>query len=149
MGSREESIQKFLVNKFAYLADKVKVSRDRRMWADAPQDKLEEVLRYAQDELDFAHLATMTGLDETANFAFIYHLTRNDGVMLSVKITVPKDRAVIKTVTDRFPGAEIYEREVVDLLGVKVEGLAEGRRYPLPDDWPAGEYPLRKDWRKK
>jgi membrane-bound hydrogenase subunit beta len=24
--------------------------------------------------------------------------------------------------------------------------LPEGFRYPLPDDWPANQYPLRKDW---
>ena len=49
---------------------------------------------------------------------------------------------------DRFPAAEIYERELIDLLGAKVAGLPEGKRYPLPDDWPAGEYPLRKDWKQ-
>jgi Ni,Fe-hydrogenase III component G len=35
----------------------------------------------------------------------------------------------------------------VDLLGIKVNGLASGHRYPLPDNWPKGEYPLRKDWK--
>ncbi len=54
---------------------------------------------------------------------------------------------MLKTITDYFSSAEIYERELVDLLGVRVEGLKEGKRYPLPDDWPAGQYPLRKDWK--
>jgi Ni,Fe-hydrogenase III component G len=35
----------------------------------------------------------------------------------------------------------------MDLLGAQVEGLPAGRRYPLPEDWPQGEYPLRKDWK--
>ena len=35
----------------------------------------------------------------------------------------------------------------MDLLGIKVNGLAEGQRYPLPEDWPKGDYPLRKDWK--
>ena len=34
----------------------------------------------------------------------------------------------------------------MDLLGFQVQGLTEGSRYPLPDVWPAGQYPLRKDW---
>jgi len=54
---------------------------------------------------------------------------------------------VIKTITDIFPPADIYERELEDLLGAKVDGLGDGKRYPLPDDWPKGEYPLRKDWK--
>jgi membrane-bound hydrogenase subunit beta len=148
MGNREESIQKFLVTKFAFLADKVRVQRDRRIFADVPKEKLEDVLKYAMKELDFVFLCTMSGLDEGENLSFIYHLTRQDGVILSLKISVPKTNPVIKTVTDYFKGAEIYEREVMDLLGAKVEGLPEGKHYPLPDDWPEGQYPLRKDWKK-
>jgi len=35
----------------------------------------------------------------------------------------------------------------MDLFGAKVEGLPEGPRYPLPDDWPKNQFPLRKDWK--
>lgn len=145
---REESIKKFLTGKFAFLADKVRIQRQRRIFADVPADNFFGVLDYAIKELDFVFLCTITGLDEGENLSFIYHLTRQDGVKLNLKISVPKTNPVIKTVTDRFPGAEIYEREVMDLLGARVEALAEGRRYPLPDNWPAGQYPLRKDWHK-
>jgi len=31
-------------------------------------------------------------------------------------------------------------------LGVRIQGVADGNRYPLPDGWPEGQYPLRKDW---
>lgn len=148
MGNREESIKKFLTGRFDFLADKVRVQRDRRVFADVPKERLEGVLKYAMDELEFVFLCTISGLDEGENLSFIYHLTRQDGVILSLKISVPKNNPVIKTVTDYFKGAEIYEREVMDLLGAKVEGLLEGRRYPLPDDWPSDEYPLRKDWKK-
>ena len=54
---------------------------------------------------------------------------------------------MFKTVISYFPDAEIYEREVVDLFGVTIEGLPPGNSYPLPDDWPKGQYPLRKDWK--
>lgn len=149
MTKKEERIQSDLVSKFSFLADKVKVQRERRIFADVPSRKFREVLEYAVKEMDFIFLCTMTGFDEGDNLAFMYHLTRYDGVILNLKITAPKDNPVIKTITDLFRGAEIYEREVVDLLGARVEGLPEGKRYPLPDDWPEGEYPLRKDWKKK
>lgn len=146
--TKEERIQKDLVEKFGFLADKIKVQRERRIFADVPAQNFRAVLEYAIKELDFVFLCTMTGLDEGDNLAFMYHLTRQDGVMLNLKITAAKANPVIQTVTDIFRGAEIYEREVMDLLGAKVEGLPEGKRYPLPDDWPEGEYPLRKDWKK-
>ena len=46
-----------------------------------------------------------------------------------------------------FPGAEPYERELADMFGIKIDGLKPGRRYPLPDDFPADQHPLRKDWK--
>ena len=62
-------------------------------------------------------------------------------------MNIPKDKAVIKTITPLFLSADPYERELIDLLGIQVDELAPGRRYPLPDNWPAGQYPLRKDWK--
>jgi len=101
---------------------------------------------YAVKEQGFSFLCTITGLDEGEYLSFIYHLAGKDGVVLNIKTKALKDKESIKTVTGYFPSAAIYERELIDLLGAKVEGLPEGIRYPLPDDWPAGQYPLRKDW---
>jgi Ni,Fe-hydrogenase III component G len=69
------------------------------------------------------------------------------GIMLNIKIYAPKTEPVIPTITEMFPSAEIPEREVEDLLGAKVKGLAPGRRYPLPEDWPQNDHPLLKDWK--
>ena len=148
MATKEEKIQDDLIYKFDFLAGSVRVQRARRIFADVPAAKLREVLEYAVRNLEFVFLCTMSGLDEGEVLSFIYHLTRQDGIILSLKISVPKSEPVIRTVTDYFKGAEIYEREVMDLLGAKVEGLPEGNRYPLPDDWPKDQYPLRKDWKK-
>ena len=147
--TKEEKIQSDLIAKFKYLDGKVRVQRARRIYAEVDYANFRSVLEYAVKELDFEFLCTMTGLDEGENFSFMYHLTRQDGVILSIKTSIPKNKPELKTITDLFKGCEIYEREVVDLLGVKVGGLPEGRRYPLPDDWPEGEYPLRKDWSRK
>jgi Ni,Fe-hydrogenase III component G len=146
--NREESIQKFLVTKFPFLEGKTRLQRARRVYADVDYSDFRQVLEYAVKELDFVFLCTMTGLDEGENFSLIYHLTRQDGVILSISTRIPKNKPVLKTITDIFKGCEIYEREVVDLLGIQVEGLPPGKRYPLPDDWPEGQYPLRKDWSK-
>ena len=94
------------------------------------------MLEYAGQKLGFRHLCAITGLDEGANLAAIYHLASDDGVMLNVRTSVPKDKPVLMTVTGLYPCAEIYEREMVDLLGFKVEGLTMANRYPLTDDWP-------------
>ena len=147
--THEESIVQNLVGKFAYLAGRVQVQRVRRIIASVDQGQFEEVFTYAQRELQFSVLCTITGLDEGPTMGFIYQMARADGIVFSLKFSVPKDKPVIQTMTRYFPPADIYERELMDLLGAQVEGLGPGNRYPLPDDWPKDEYPLRKDWKAK
>jgi membrane-bound hydrogenase subunit beta len=144
----EEKIIQDLLGKFNYLEGKIKFPRPRRLFIEVSEEKLFDVLQYLHDELKFAQLCTITGLDEGPLLGVMYHLAQNSGgLVLSVKTVVQRDTPVIKTVTNIYPAAEIYERELADLLGFKVEGLGQGLRYPLPDDWPVGQYPLRKDWK--
>jgi membrane-bound hydrogenase subunit beta len=143
----EENIKQQLIEKFSYLADKITVARIRRLFALVPSANFDEVFNYAVDKLGFVILATITGLDEGPTLGFIYHLARENGIALSLHISVPKEKPVINTISTRFPAADAYERELVDLFGAQVRGLPPGNRYPLPDDWPAGQFPLRKDWK--
>jgi membrane-bound hydrogenase subunit beta len=145
--TNEENIQNELVNRFAFLKDRVRIQRERRIYADVPYENFDKVFQCAIKDLKFSLLCTITGFDEIQTFGFMYHLARPAGITLNLKTNVPKEKAAIRTVTGYFPNADIYEREIADLFGVKVEGLAPGKRYPLPDDWPRGSYPLRKDWK--
>jgi Ni,Fe-hydrogenase III component G len=97
--------------------------------------------------MHFDAICAITGMDIVDRYAIMYHLNRQGSIVLNLRIYTGKDNPVIKTVTLFFPGAEMYEREMMDLLGIKVEGLPEGGRYPLPDNWPKDEHPLRKDWK--
>jgi membrane-bound hydrogenase subunit beta len=146
--SEEENIQLELVRKFDCLKDKVRIQRVRRIFAHTPAEKLPEVFDYVVKTMKFGILAAITGLDEGPTLGLIYHLARENGIVLNLSTSVPKEKAVLKTITSYFPAADVYEREVIDLLGFKIEGLPPGSRYPLTDDWPAGQYPLRKDWNK-
>ena len=147
MPDREIKITQDLINRFPYLNDKVRVQRDRRILTEVDYGNFKEVFEYAIRELKFIFLCTITGLDETEKISLIYHIARQDGIMLNIKTSVAKTNPVLKTIIEYFPSAQIYERELEDLLGVKVEGLPAGKRYPLPDDWPKRQYPLRKDWK--
>ncbi|MFH1190419.1 MAG: NADH-quinone oxidoreductase subunit C [Candidatus Omnitrophota bacterium] len=145
--TKEESILQELVRRFPSMQAAAKVQRIRRIIAETDHGSFEEVLVYAIRDLGFSFLCTITGLDEGQTLGFIYHVARTDGITLSLKFSVNKDKPAIRSMIKYFPGAEIYERELMDLLGAEVEGLGEGNRYPLPDDWPKGDHPLRKDWR--
>ncbi|MBM3296072.1 MAG: NADH-quinone oxidoreductase subunit C, partial [Candidatus Aminicenantes bacterium] len=46
-----------------------------------------------------------------------------------------------------IPGALFYERELQDMFGLVIDNIPDARPLILPDDWPEGQYPLRKDWK--
>jgi NADH:ubiquinone oxidoreductase subunit C len=115
-------------------------------WIEVSYDQFMITLDQAVKKDGYTHLCAITGLDEGAELGFIYHLSKPSGEMLNLHTRLSKDAGVLKSIREYFPGGVIYEKELVDLLGAKVEGLPEGVRYPLPDDWPSDQHPLRKDW---
>jgi NADH:ubiquinone oxidoreductase subunit C len=145
--SVEENLKHKLESRFPHMKDTVVVQRTRRMSADVAQERFFEVFDYLINEMQFTHLCTITGMDEVESFGIIYHLSREGEIVFSLRIHISHDNPKIKTVTGYFLEADAYERELNDLLGIEIEGLAPGHRYPLPDNWPKEDHPLRKDWK--
>lgn len=143
----EQKMLDELAGKFPAMAASIRIARERRVFADAPHDQFRDVFAFAIGSLGFDQLCTITGVDEKENLAFLYHLARPDGVVFTLRTFVPKSNPVTHSITEWFPGGALYEREIEDLLGARFEGLPPGKRYPLPDDWPSGQFPLRKDWK--
>jgi len=143
----EETIKAALLQKFPQLEGKCEIIRQRRITLEVDRSRLIELLNFSFRELKFNILCTITGLDVGDDLQFIYHIANKEGIVMNVKANAPKTDPVISTVLGIYNGATFYERELEDLLGAKVEGLPEGRHYPLPDNWPKGQYPLRKDWK--
>jgi len=143
----EETIKAALLQKFPQLEGKCEIIRQRRITLEVDRSRLIELLNFSCSELKFNILCTITGLDVGDDLQFIYHIANKEGIVMNVKTNAPKTDPVISTVLGIYNGATFYERELEDLLGAKVEGLPEGRHYPLPDNWPKGQYPLRKDWK--
>ncbi len=145
--SLEEEVKNALAGRFAELDGKVEIRRQRRIDAAIPSSSVIDIIVYAKGDLGFDHICAITGLDIDQEFQIIYHISNAKGIVLSLKVSIPKNYPVIKTVTDIFNGAVFYERELESMFGVKVEGLPQGRRYPVPEGWPEDQHPLRKDWK--
>lgn len=145
----EEIIVQNITDNFKSLKESsFNIPRERRITAEIPSDMILDVIKYANQKLAFTMLCAITGLDLGKDLQVIYHLANEHGIVLNLKTTVPKEKAVIETVTGIFQGASFYERELIDMFGFTVNNIPPGYRYPLPDDWPEGQYPLRKDWKQ-
>lgn len=66
-----------------------------------------------------------------------------DSSRLRVIVGVPGPDSTMPTITSVYPGADFYEREAFDLLGVSFEGHPDLTRILLPDEWEG--HPLRKE----
>lgn len=122
------------------------VQRKNRVWAEIEPARLPDAMAWLKAQ-GFNHLATVTGFDEGENLGAYYHVT-DTHMLVNLKVKTPRANPVLPSVLKVFPGGLSYEQELQDMLGIKVEGLPAGlRRYPLDEDFPKDEYPLRKDWK--
>ena len=118
--------------------------RPRRLYLSVPREQLHEAVSALASE-GVQHLSTITGRDTGTNLEILYHFFI-DNSMLTLKTQLPRDDPTVDSIMDVFPSAVLYERELLDLLGITARGHPDLRRLVLPDDWPGG-YPLRKDWK--
>jgi len=79
----------------------------------------------------------------------ILHVFSFDRAQLYVLVesSIPEDDPRIDSITPVAPGADWAEREFQDAVGVRPEGHPDPRRLLLPDEWPEGVHPLRRDFR--
>ncbi len=118
------------------------------------RDRAHAVLNYLKTQADYRMLYDLTAIDERvrthregqpeSDFTVVYHLLsfaeNND---LRIKVPLKGDFPSIRTITDIWPAANWYEREVWDMFGVKFEGHPHLRRILLPPTWEG--HPLRKE----
>lgn len=94
-------------------------------------------------KLDF--LNYMTALEVKKGYQSIIQIDNLDEKKyLVIKVTVPKDKAVIPSLTELYPNANWLEREAYDMIGINFDGHPNLTRILNPDKWEG--YPLRKDY---
>jgi Ni,Fe-hydrogenase III component G len=74
----------------------------------------------------------------------LYHFCEGKAIA-TLRIRLPRSAARIDSVCEVIPSASFFERELSEMLGIEVIGAPNSARLFLPDDWPEGVYPLRKD----
>ena len=121
-----------------------------------PAANVRDVLRFLKTEAPrpYRMLFDLTAIDERhradraaqarGDFTIVYHLLspeRNSDIR--IKTPVNESAPSLPTITDVWPSANWYEREVWDMFGVRFEGHPNLRRILMPDTWKG--HPLRKD----
>jgi membrane-bound hydrogenase subunit beta len=127
----------------------VRRTPNSNIWIDLDRELLKPAIK-ALMELDYPHLAVISGTDLGEVIRLIYHFTiyygrKHGEYTVSLAVPVPKSDLTVPTISDLIPGAVFSEREKQEFLGIKVIGIPDNRRLFLPEDFPEGVYPWRKD----
>ena len=97
-------------------------------------------------------LYDLTAIDERnrqdgglrGDFTLVYHLLSYDAnADVRLKVPLAGEYPETASVTDLWPAADWYEREVYDMFGVRFAGHPCLRRILMPPDWQG--HPLRKE----
>ena len=129
-------------------------SRDGIATFSIAPDKIHDALRHFKHEIDrpYKMLYDITAIDErqranrprASDFTIVYHLLSLDrNEFLRLKVPLAGDTPRIDTITDIWPAANWYEREIFDMFGVVFEGHPHLARILMPKTWVG--HPLRKE----
>jgi Ni,Fe-hydrogenase III large subunit/Ni,Fe-hydrogenase III component G len=124
------------------------ISGDSQLIVYVRRESIRDVAQFVFRDLD-ARYCVGIGIDDRENnqgfkvahdFAF-----DKDNVLLSVIVPLTAEDPTLPSISAIIPAAGWSEREMRDLLGITAEGMINPKRLVLPDGWPDGLHPLRKD----
>ena len=96
-----------------------------------------------------ARFNTATGFDARYHMEMLYHFTFEDArLVVTLRAKLDKAKPEIDSLASLIEGANWVERETHEILGINFKGHPDLRRLLLPEDWPEGVYPLKRDYQE-
>ncbi|MFH0911401.1 MAG: NADH-quinone oxidoreductase subunit C [Planctomycetota bacterium] len=137
---------KSLQNRFGEKILKVREKNEHRFYVRVPPEEVCEMAMHLYRECEW-RLATITGVDTRSGIELLYlFLIAPEHRFLTLRALVTKPEAAIDSLGRLLPAAEWAEREAGEILGVTFRDHPHPHRLILPDDWPEGVYPSRRDY---
>lgn len=85
--------------------------------------------------------------DKPNHTEILYHFTMEDiNLMINLRVKLDKENPKIRSLAPDIEAFNWIEREMGELLGIEFIGHPDPRPLLLPDNWPEGVYPLRRDY---
>lgn len=126
---------------------KVHKHSELRAYIDMYPKDIVEVTKYLFKERGL-RFNIATAVDTFNGLEILYHFSLDaSAIVISIRVLlIDKQDPHIDTITTVTKSAGWIEREIHELFGIEFEGNSDLRPLLLPDDWPQGVYPLRKDY---
>ena len=145
--SREEVLHN-IKEKFKKDIIEVVDKSPKRVYIDINPKSIQEIARYLFRDLG-ARFNIASGVDVRDHMEILYHFTLEDiNLVVSFRVKLNKSNLEIDSLAPLFEAGNWIEREINELLGINFKGHPDLRRLLLPDEWPKGVYPLRRDYKE-
>jgi len=106
---------------------------------------LAQIVKYLFNDVK-ARFSTASGVDTRKAVEILYHFSADEiGLIVTLRVILDKSNLEIDSLTHVMKCAEWIEMEIHEMLGVNFKGHPNLKHFLLKDDWPEGNYPLRRD----
>jgi len=138
---------KRIVDHFGSRILKVNRKSQKRAYIDIYPKDVVDVVRYIFKDMGL-RFNIASAVDDFDELEILYHFTYDPtAIIISVRAMLKdKNDPHIDTITGVTRSAWWIEREIHELFGIEFDGNNDLRPLLLPDDWPSGVYPLRKNF---
>ena len=117
----------------------------RRVYVTIRKEILKKIATYLFNDVK-ARFVTASGVDTRSAIEILYHFSVDEiGLIVSLRVILEKPTLEVDSLTPIMKCLEWIEREMHELLGVDFKGHPNLKHLLLKDDWPEGNYPLRRD----
>jgi NADH:ubiquinone oxidoreductase subunit C len=113
---------------------------NNNMWISLKRKDLKGVLKELK-KLGVHRISSISGTDVGKDLEVVYHFVHKN-MTINIRIPVDKKEHTIETITDIYPGSNLFERELSEMLGIHIKGHPNPKRLFLAHDSP--RMPLRK-----
>ncbi len=150
----EQKIVDTLKSQFGKKLLEAKVQRERRIFVKVANPDHLEIFSFAMKKWKAWYLTAVSSIDKPdGTLAAVYHFDIRPPfggqVAISMNLMIDcesREEPKLASLYNLINGAEYFEREAHDLMGIFFEGNPNLTRLILPDSFPEGVYPLRKDF---
>lgn len=142
-----------LKDKFGSAIQQVDIPNNMRLLVYIDPASVKPICQYIFRDMDARYVISIGSDDRPYSGKFlVFHQFAFDKekILFSIICRLPGENPRIDSISGIVPGANWAERELKDLLGIEPVGHPYPKRLVLPDAWPDGHHPLRKDfaWNK-
>jgi Ni,Fe-hydrogenase III component G len=136
-------------DKFGDAIERADLTGENRLFIFVRPSALKSICQHVFSELGARYVISIGADDRPYSGTFLiahdFAFDRID-LLCSILAHVPPENPNVDSISGVVPAANWAEREIMDMVGIKMQGHPYPKRLVVPDGWPDGVYPLRKDF---